>query len=142
VATGVPFPPKEQFDRKQIFSRKVRVALYDTKSEAFFGNSTYVIADWAQSEEDKWKFQSGSSKATTNPIMFISSDAEIVNQDFTNIVFELIMEVKSSDGVINEFATGWCSVPLKDLRDPRSRSKVLKLEIKGGSADCEENISH
>lgn len=74
--------------------------------------------------------------------MFITSDNDVFDQDCTNIVFELIMEVKSSDGVINEFAAGWCSIPLKSLKDAKARPKVLKLDIKGGSADCEENIDH
>lgn len=74
--------------------------------------------------------------------MFITSENEIYDENVTNIVFELVMEVKSADGTINEFATGWCSVPVWDLKDPKTRPKILKLDIKGGSADCEEDISH
>lgn len=44
--------------------------------------------------------------------MFITSENEIYDENVTNIVFELVMEVKSADGTINEFATGWCSVPV------------------------------
>ena len=55
--------------------------------------------------------------------MFITSDHEIVDKDCVNLVFELIMEVKSSasDGAINEFAAGWCSVPLVNMKDPKTR---------------------
>lgn len=49
------------------------MALYDKKTEAFFGNSVYVNAEWNEKEEDKWKFNV-SSKADTNGIVFTSSD--------------------------------------------------------------------
>ena len=70
------------------------MALYDKKTEAFFGNSVYVNAEWNEKEEDKWKFNV-SSKADTNGIVFTSSDQSLINQDQVKIVFELIMEVKN-----------------------------------------------
>lgn len=101
------------------------MALYDKTNEAFFGNSVYVNVEWNEKEEDKWKF-STSSKAGTNPIMFSTSDPDIVEKDNTNLVFEMVMDVKTAEGIM-EFAAGWCMIPVTDLQ--KNKPRTLKLDM-------------
>jgi hypothetical protein len=140
VATGVPIPEGERHERESIVNRKIKMTLFDEVKEVFFSNSCYVNVEWTEKEEDKWRFPDP-SKGSTNPIMFTTKDFDLVEQNHTSIVMEFIVEQKLGDEV-TDFSCGWSSIPLKDLKDKKSRPKTLKLEIKGGSIDAEDKINH
>ena len=133
----MPIPPREDYHTRTegIKGRKVRVALYDESTGKFFGNSVYINASWREADEDKWKFNKV-SEIGTNPIMFRTSDQDLLDNDKINIVFELVIEMKFADGQ-TDFTCGWCSVSLKKLLE---KPKTLNLEIKGGAPDVEDQI--
>ena len=140
VATGIPIPETDSFDRNGISDRKIRVSLFDKRSESFFGNSVFVDCKWTESEPDKWRFGEF-SESGLNPIIFRTHDPDLVEHDGIDIIFEFIIDCIFGDSPKPiEMNCGWAAVPLKDFREKKTRPKSLKLEIKGGCPGQESSV--
>jgi Ca2+-binding EF-hand superfamily protein len=56
-ATGVPIPDETALDRKQhIMGRLMKIGLFNSSKNLFFGNTVSITCKWSEDYEDRWNF--------------------------------------------------------------------------------------
>jgi hypothetical protein len=81
-ATGVPIPEESKVDRKaNIMAREMRVCLWNKLRGDFVGNTLVFGADWTETWEDRWTFNS-SNHGDNGSSSSINSSKSAKNTDF------------------------------------------------------------
>lgn len=69
-ATGVPIPDEGALERKQnIVGRLIKIALFHTSKNVFFGNTVSISCKWTEDYEDRWNFEDDNRYNFNNNIL-------------------------------------------------------------------------
>ena len=110
-SSGVPIPDIAMMKRENIVNRVIKVGFYNNKHQTVVYGTAFLQAEWDESNEDIWKFNT-TSQVGTNPLVYRWSDKESAND--IEILFEFVSSFKKGTKIV-EVSNGWGKIPLTKI---------------------------
>jgi hypothetical protein len=140
-AAGIICPITDQnFDRKSIVKRVVRIGVFDTKNKEYIGNMAQIPIlegnkGWVEKEADKWHFNK-KNDVGLNPVLFRHTEEWNPVEEDLSLIFEFVVYLKKFDSrkketQVSETSCGWAELKLAQAK---TNVGGHELEVHGGSS--------